>query len=257
MTSLQQAKSIPQQRIWARRANRWAYWLAKHWIASFTIVFGLFVGLPFLAPVFMSVGLEFPAKIIYGIYSFLCHQLPQRSYFLFGKQFTYSLAEISAFWPNISDFLVLRRFIGTADMGWKVAWSDRMVSMYTSILIFGWLWHLLRKWIRPLSWQGLILFLVPMGLDGLTHMVSDLADFGTGFRDNNIWLERITKSTFPASFYVGDAWGSFNSIMRLLTGILFGLGVTLFAFPYIHDYFENYKQRIQTKFKAAGIPLTP
>ncbi|MRR28827.1 DUF2085 domain-containing protein, partial [bacterium] len=207
MIPLQQAESISQQRMWARRANRWAYWLASHWIAGFTIVFGLFVGLPFLAPVFMSVGLEFPARIIYGIYSFLCHQLPQRSYFLFGRQFSYSLAEISAFWPNITDFQVLRHFIGTADLGWKVAWSDRMVSMYTSILIFGWLWYGLRKWIRPLPWQGLLLLMIPMGLDGLTHMASDLADFGTGFRDTNIWLQLLTKSSFPAGFYVGDAWG--------------------------------------------------
>jgi len=140
-------------------------------------------------------------------------------------------------------------------MGWKVAWSDRMVSMYTSILIFGWLWYVLRKWIRPLSWQGLLLFMLPMALDGFTHMASDLAGIGNGFRDTNLWLETLTQAAFPTSFYAGDAWGSFNSIMRILTGIAFGFGVTRFSFPYLDDYFKDYQQRIKNKFAAAGISL--
>jgi uncharacterized membrane protein len=224
-------------------------------MAGFSILFGLFVGLPFLAPIWMSLGWQFPARIIYSIYSFLCHQLPQRSYFLFGSQLSYSLAEINTVWPNISDFQVLRQFIGTTEMGWKVAWSDRMVSMYTSILVFGWLWYVLRKWSRPLSWQGLLLFMLPMALDGSTHMVSDLAGIGNGFRDTNLWLETLTRSTFPASFYAGDAWGSFNSMMRILTGIVFGLGVAWFCFPYLNAYFEGYKQLIKNKFEATGISL--
>lgn len=203
----------------------------------------------------MHLGLEFPARIIYSLYSVLCHQLPQRSYFLFGNQLSYSLAEINLVWPNSSDFQNLRQFIGSPDLGWKVAWSDRMVSMYTSILIFGWLWYILRKWIRTLSWKGLLLFLLPMALDGLTHMLSDLAGLGNGFRDTNIWLVQLTRAAFPANFYAGDAWGSFNSIMRILTGLFFGFGVTWFSFPYLNDYFEDYQQRIKNKFTAAGLTL--
>ena len=189
------------------------------------------------------------------MYSFLCHQLPQRSYFLFGGQFTHSLAEINSVWPNTTDFQVLRQFIGTTEMGWKVAWSDRMVSMYTSILIFSWLWYALRKWIRPLPWQGLLLFLLPMALDGFTHMASDLSGIGTGFRDTNLWLQTLTNSAFPANFYTGDAWGSINSILRIVSGVFFGIGAVWFGFPYLDNYFEDYLVRIRKKFEAAGISL--
>jgi hypothetical protein len=43
----------------------------------------------------------------------------------------------------------------------------------------------------------------------------------------------------PTTFYAGDAWGSFNSIMRLLTGIFFGTGIVWSGFPYLEDAFGN------------------
>jgi len=48
----------------------------------------------------------------------------------------------------------------------------------------------------------------------------------------------LTGNTFPATFYVGDALGSFNSWMRLITGILFALGVVWFIFPYLGRSFD-------------------
>lgn len=255
MAEVVQTKSIPQARLWARRANRGTYWLACHWMLAVSILIGLYVGLPFLAPVFMNWGLEFPARAIYGIYSFLCHQLPQRSYFIFGQQFTYSLSEIQPVWPDIANMRILRQFIGTPAMGWKVAWSDRMVSMYTSILIFGLLWYPFRRHLRAMRWQGWIVLLLPMVLDGFTHMASDLAGLGQGFRDTNAWLAALTNSALPATFYAGEAWGSFNSIMRLVTGGLFGIGVVWFGFPYLDEYFEDFKLRIQEKFRRANLAL--
>jgi len=120
-------------------------------------------------------------------------------------------------------------------MGWKVAWSDRMVSMFTSLWIFGLLWWPLRKRLPKLPIWGLVLFLLPMALDGGTHFLSDLAGLGLGFRDANLWLAALTQHMFRPEFYAGEVWGSFNSIMRLLTGILFGLGVAWFTFPYLND----------------------
>jgi hypothetical protein len=37
----------------------------------------------------------------------------------------------------------------------------------------------------------------------------------------------------PASFYAGDALGSFNSLLRLISGVLFSLGVVWLAAPYL------------------------
>ena len=242
-------------RLWARRASRLGYYFSRYWILSFSVLIGLYVGLPFMAPVFMALGLEFPARAIYTIYSFLCHQLPQRSYFLFGSQFTYSLAEIQTAWQDTTNFGILRQFIGTPEMGWKVAWSDRMVSMYTSILIFSWIWYPLRRRLRGLSWQGLLILIFPMAVDGFSHMFSDFAGLGQGFRDSNAWLAALTNNSLPATFYAGDAWGSFNSIMRLVTGILFGAGVVWFGYPYLDEFFADIKLQIQEKFQRAGIRL--
>jgi hypothetical protein len=70
-------------------------------------------------------------------------------------------------------------------------------------------------------------------LDGGTHAVSDFAGIGQGFRDTNAWLAVLTNNVLPATFYVGDALGSFNSIMRFITGLLAGLGIAWLTFPYI------------------------
>ena len=211
--------------------------LSKHWFSTFAVILGLYVGLPFLAPIFMQIGLSGLGKSIYFIYSFLCHQMPQRSFFLFGPQVSYSLVELKAVGVNTSDLILLRQFIGSPEMGWKVAWSDRMVSMFTSVLLFGFAWRFLKRWIPKLPWWGFILFLLPMAIDGTSHFVSDLAGIGQGFRDSNAWLAALTNYSFASSFYAGDAVGSFNSWMRLLTGILFGLGVVWFGFPYIEEAF--------------------
>jgi uncharacterized membrane protein len=205
-------------------------------VGLFTIVW---VSLPFLAPVFLHLGWTLPANLIYLLYSFQCHQLPERSFFLFGQQFTYSLPQIQAAFKPTTDPAVLRQFVGTSAMGWKVAWSDRMVSMYTSIPVFMGLWALFRSKIRALPLWGLVLFLLPMGIDGITHLISDLNGLGQGFRFDNLWLAQLTLHHFSASFYNGDAWGSFNSIMRILTGILFGLGITWYSLPRVTEIFEQ------------------
>lgn len=208
-----------------------AHWLAKNWLLVFSLVWGVYVALPFLAPIFMHTGLERAGQVIYKIYSFLCHQLPQRSFFLFGPKLTYSLAEIQVAFQPTNNPAILRQFIGNPDLGWKVAWSDRMVSMYTAILPAAWLWAALRKNLGTLSGWGFLFFLVPMIVDGTTHIISDFAGIGQGFRDNNVWLVNVTNNTFSPSFYAGDALGSFNSWIRLLSGALFATGNRLVCFP--------------------------
>ena len=95
---------------------------ARYWIWLFGLVFGIFVLLPFFAPVLMHIGWKSPANAIYFIYSFLCHQLPERSYFLFGSKVMVPLPEIQAAWQNTLDPMILRKFTGNTQLGWKVAW---------------------------------------------------------------------------------------------------------------------------------------
>lgn len=151
----------------------------------------------------------------------------------------YSLSEIHQAWQVSLNPFVLRKFIGTPQMGWKVAWSDRMVSMYASVLLVSWIWYPVRRKLKLLPMWGFILFLLPMAVDGMTHMVSDFGGLGQGFRDSNNWLAQLTGFHFPAAFYSGDALGTFNSLARLLSGLSFGIGIVLFGFPYIAEIFET------------------
>jgi uncharacterized membrane protein len=199
----------------------------------------LWVGLPWLAPILMRMGWEGPARAIYFIYSFQCHQLPQRSFFLFGAQSMYPLEHIQSISPDTLNPLILRQFIGNPEMGYKVAWSDRMVSAYTSITLTALLWWPIRKRSRPLPILGFILFALPMVIDGGTHLLSDLSGLGQGFRYTNGWLASLTGNSFPSTFYLGNALGSFNSWMRLITGVLFGAGLAWFAFPVLNDTFSS------------------
>lgn len=235
--------------------DRAVAWLGGNWIIVFGFVMGLIVVLPFLAPLFMKIGWNVPGNIIYFIYSFLCHQLPERSFFLFGPRLSFTVPEIQAAWQMSFDPMILRQFIGNPEMGWKVAWSDRMTSMYTSLWLFGLVWYPLRKHIRRIPWWGLVLFLIPMVIDGGSHAISDLAGIGAGFRDTNSWLAALTQNVFPSTFYAGDAVGSFNSSMRLLTGVLFGLGMVWYSFPILDEAFSSmshvveYKQKYQEIFQ--------
>jgi hypothetical protein len=76
-------------------------------------------------------------------------------------------------------------------------------------------------------------------MDGGAHLLSDLSGFGFGFRDTNGWLSMLTNGSFPSTFYIGDALGSFNSWMRILTGVLAGFGIVWFAFPYMESSFAQ------------------
>ncbi|OGO29165.1 MAG: hypothetical protein A2136_03770 [Chloroflexi bacterium RBG_16_54_11] len=221
--------------------------LQRHWIIPISLLVGIYTGLPFLAPAFMRLGWESPAKLIYWFYSWQCHQLPQRSFFLFGSRLTYTLTEIQNAWQNTTDPAILRQFIGNPGMGWKVAWSDRMVWMYSGILVTGLLWWPVRHKLKALPWWGLALLILPLAVDGTSHLISDTAWFGQGFRDGNAWLVALTQNRLGISFYSGDAWGSFNSLMRLLTGVLFGIGIVWYTYPYLEQAFAPQDRAVVTK----------
>jgi uncharacterized membrane protein len=234
--------------------NRAVLDFLRHWL-FFNLFWGIFVITPWLAPVLMQTGQESAARTIYLIYSTQCHQLPQRSFFLFGSKLTYSLSEIQAAWREMNHPAILRQFIGNPELGWKVAWSDRMVSMYTSIFVAGLLYALVRWRLKPLPLKALPLFILPLVIDGSTHLVSDFAGIGQGFRDSNAWLVVLTGNTLPAWFYTGDVLGSFNSWLRLLTGVLFGVGVVWFIYPHFEQFMRESGDKLEAKLQRAGCLL--
>jgi uncharacterized membrane protein len=242
--------------------------ISRHWLLYTNLFLGVLVLAPLAAPVLMAVGATGPAEFIYLIYGLICHQLPQRSYFLFGPQISYSLAEIGRVW-NYDGMFALRAFVGNSAMGWKVAWSDRMISLYGGLWVAGLLYGVLRGRLPRLSpYVWLVVGVLPLAVDGFSHVVNDaLAGFtGTGFRDTNAWLQFLTGSVLPAGFYAGDALGSFNSLMRLITGFLFAVLSIWFLYPSIDRSMTDLKRQASARLSspralrlglsAAGQPLT-
>jgi uncharacterized membrane protein len=189
--------------------------IARHWVAVFSFALALYVGLPFLAPVLMQAGLTGPARAIYLIYSPACHQLPDRSYFLFGEQPVYTLEELeqASVLPG-SGLLDRRRFVGDETLGWKVALCERDVAIYGAMLIAGMIFALLRGRVRRLPLPVFVLFVIPIAVDGLSQLF--------GLRTSNWWL-------------------------RTLTGALFGAGVVWLVYPYIQESMDDIRINIEKK----------
>jgi uncharacterized membrane protein len=194
-------------------ADKAIYRLAKHWLLLANLFWGLYVGLPLLAPVLMNAGWTLPAKVIYTVYRPTCHQLPERSYFLGGHQHAYTAEELAEAGVEIRPF---SRDIGNEAVGWKVAFCQRDVAIYGSIFLTGLVYALIRrrlgKWKMPFRYY--LLFLVPMGIDGLLQLVG------------------IHESTW---------------VLRTITGVIFGVGSALFAYPYLEEGFGDVRRGINDR----------
>jgi uncharacterized membrane protein len=236
MTQNPTANRIQTSATWLRR---WISKLGRHWLAGVNLFLGILFFLPWLAPVLMKVSATGLGLLIYTVYSPLCHQFANRSFFLFGPQPMYAYTELLPYAPGANTPLGLKAFVGTAELGYKVAWSDRMVSMYGGVLLGGLIFGLVRRRLRAPRWWALILMALPIVLDGTTHFISDLAGIGQGFRYHNTWLTRLTGNVLPQSFYAGTTLGSFNSWLRLVTGLLFGLAVAWMLYPALEGAFSS------------------
>ncbi len=208
----------------------------RRWLFLVNLAMALFIGGTLLPPTLMYLGLEGPAQIIYWFYGLNCHQLPERSYFLFGPNGidTYSLEQVIALGAN-PDYL--RGFVGNAEVGFKLGMAQRNTAIFTTAFLAGLAYTLLGRRVPRLRWPIVLLFILPMALDGGSHLVSEVS--GLSFRETNAWLATLTGGVFPERFYAGTTVGSFNWLMRTLTGALFAVGCIWFAFPYLDRGFGN------------------
>lgn len=157
------------------------FWLAKHWLLLFNLFAAIYAGLPLLAPLLAAAGYISPANAIYFVYQFFCHQLPSRSFFILGHQ---------------------------------VAYCQRDTAIYTSMLIAGLVFGLVRRGLKPLPWKLYLLALVPMTVDGLAQLF--------GLHSSNWWL-------------------------RTITGIIFGVASVWLIYPYIEMGMEEVRETINEK----------
>lgn len=196
--------------------NRIAAGIARHWLAIFNVMVAFFVGLPFLAPVLMEAGATGPANLIYRVYAFTCHQLPERSIFFYGHDHFYTIQTLEAegFLPAGASLFQRQvlRWPGSTEAGWKVALCQRDVAIYASILISGLLFGLVRSMLRPRArWPQMpvwvfVLLLAPIAIDGISQLL--------GWRDS-----------FP--------------LLRFFTGALMGSATVWFAYPHIEEAMQD------------------
>ena len=200
-----------------RMGDRIVLGITRHWLALFNLALLAFVGMPFVAPALMHLGATGPARLIYLVYAPTCHQLPDRSYFLFGEQRVYTVEQLDNAGVLLgTGLLERRRYVGDETLGWKVALCERDVAIYGSMIVAGLLFGLFRRRVPKLPVKIYLLFLIPIAVDGLTQLF--------GLRTSNWWL-------------------------RTLTGALFGMATVWLAYPYVQELMDQ--TRLDTERKIS------
>jgi hypothetical protein len=83
-----------------------------------------------------------------------------------------------------------------------------------------------------------------------THLLSDGRGLSAGFRYGNEWLAVLTNHIFADSFYRGDALGSFNSLMRFVTEVLFAVATGGLALPFLDQEMKRGESALAEKLNA-------
>lgn len=186
---------------WTARITYWMSrllrWVGAHWLALATLGFGVLVGLPILAPLLYHWGYDGPAAFIHTIFHPLCHQLPERSFFLFGPSTVYTYDQLAAL---VAEGSVPPRWVGSPSVGFKMAVCQRDIAVYGSMVVAGIVFNWLRPRLRPLSVRQFLLLIVPMAIDGGGQFIG-------------LW---------------SSTW-----LTRVVTGTLFGVACIGLTFPYI------------------------
>lgn len=193
-------------------------WFRSHYLSLILGFLFIFLCLPVLAPVLFKSGIILPAKVIYWIYGFFCHQLPFRSWFLFGAQPFYPLASAGVaniitfeefFHPETMDTETIRLLVGNLNAGYKLAICQRDIAMYASLLTFGIVFAFINRKIKRIPlWIWIVFGVVPIGLDGLWQY---FGNFPLPL------LREIARESTP--------------FLRTITGSLFGILTGWYIFP--------------------------
>ena len=226
------------------KGDRFSMWFSKHYLFVFNIFVFLYVGLPFLAPVFLKVGVEPPAAAIYKLYSGLCHQLSYRSWFMFGEQPIYPreaagvegyLTFHEATGLDEHGLADARNFQGTEFVGYKIALCQRDLAIYGAILLFGVFFSLTGRKIKPLPFLAWIsIGILPLGFDGLSQLLSQiLAEPALEFLRPYFGFISFREST---------------PFLRTLTGFLFGFTTAWFGYPLVEETMGDARRLLATKF---------
>ncbi len=173
----------------SERANKLGDYLSSYF---FNIMLGIIATLnvlPILAPILARLGWYWPAKIIYFIYSFFCHQLHWRSMHVCDHQY---------------------------------GWCARCTGLWFNVLLTGILVKFFK--VKTVKWYWIAILLVPMALDGVVQTIATIMGF-----------------TSASEIYYMS-----NSLVRMITGSLFGIGFGLWVWTNLAD---NLSEKEQAKRK--------
>ena len=238
--------------------DKGVYWFTRHWLAIFNMAIALYVGLPLLAPTFMHLGMTGPARLLYTIYSPMCHQMASRSFFLYGDQYAYpreiagtNLAPFEAYMGDITEFagvspapeewvsflLPARRFIGNEQMGYKTALCERDMAIYGFVLIGGLVYGFARKRgkVKPLPiWAFIVFGLGPIAFDGFSQLFSQYSVALAPLASIGQFLPLRESSPF----------------LRTFTGALFGFSLVWLTYPYIDDSMQKTEHDLKNRLNS-------
>ncbi len=216
--------------------DRFSLWFSRHYVLLFNLLVILYLGGAFLAPTLMKLRLEPAARVLYGFYRPVCHQLGYRSFFLFGEQPFYprELAGLEAYQSfsqatGISEMdpRAASEFLGNAALGYKIALCQRDTAIYLFILIFGLIFGVSGRKIKELRWYvWLLLGILPIALDGGTQMVSQM---GLSFLS---WFP-VREST---------------PYLRVLTGALFGFFTAWLGYPLVESIVQASRMQLEKEY---------
>lgn len=217
--------------------DRISFWIAKRYLLILNLFMLIYVGLPLLAPTLMKLGAEGSAQVIYRVYKPLCHQFGFRSFFLFGEQPFYPLAEANlAGYKTFEEATGItgvddpynmarfeaRNYVGDESVGYKTALCQRDIAIYLAILIFGVTYGATGRRFKSLHWVAWILLgMGPIGLDGFSQLFSQF---------NWDWLNTLVPYRESTPY------------LRVLTGALFGFFTAWFAYPNIEESMSETRQ---------------
>ena len=161
--------------VWTHRVARYLEraidWGVRHWLLFVNLAFLFYVVFAVLAPVFMHLGWERLGKGLYLAYRPFCHQLPERSFFLFGQKWAYTLNELYSHGLSPTSSMWQRRlYVGSPEVGYKMAFCQRDLAIYGTFALGGMIYGATRRYWRPLPWRWYLLSLAPLALDGLTQL---------------------------------------------------------------------------------------
>lgn len=141
----------------ARAVDSAVFWFIGHWVAGLLLLGALLTGLPIAAPLLEARGHSTLARGIYLFYRPLCHQRPERSFFIEGH---------------------------------KIAVCERCIAIYGASLALLAVYGVLRSTVALtppcLLWP--LLEALPMAVDGGTQLV--------GLRESTWQLRVITGVLF-------------------------------------------------------------